>query len=59
MSCARRFVDIEEVYDKLLGKAIFDGEDVLFSANALRIAVAQATTLQVIEPEKTNDDIKN
>lgn len=59
MSCVRRFVDIEEVYDALLGEAKFDGEDVLFSANALRIAVARATTLKVYEPEQTNDNAQN
>lgn len=59
MNCMRRFVDIEEVYDALLGEAKFDGEEVFFSANALRIAVAKATTLKVFEPEQTNDNAQN
>lgn len=47
----RTFVDIDEVYERLLG--IYNGTEceLLIPFDALRAAVAQSTTLTVSEPE--------
>ena len=47
----RRFVDIDEVYDKLVG-FLESEEEVFIPVSALLRAVAQATTLIVHEPKE-------
>ena len=55
----RKFVDIDEVYARLVGTLATPDDEILIPWRALRLAVAGATTLVVAEPEKTNKDIQN
>lgn len=55
----RTFVDIEEVYKKLMGTLVAPEDDLFIPWRALRLAVASATTLVVAEAENTNSDIQN
>lgn len=53
----RKFVDIDEVYAKLMGTLATPDDEILIPWSALRLAVAAATTLIIAEPEKTNNNI--
>ena len=56
----RRFIDIDEVYAKLTESISLDeGDNLFIPLRALKLAVAQATTLVVAEPERTNKDLQN
>ena len=50
----RRFVDIDEVYARLMGTLVAADDDLLIPLKALHIAVAGATTLVVPEAEAEN-----
>lgn len=47
----RRFVDIDEVLEKLVGALATPDDEILIPWRALQIAIAGATTLVVPHPE--------